>query len=561
MLDIALKVVNEIDKKIKPLIGWEKAEEIVKIGADGTPTRRIDIIAENIAINVLKKFGGVLISEEIGLEIFNNFNYIYILDPIDGTYNALKSIPLYSTSIAIIKIKNEHKETLENLNKEELGNFIKNHYTIDDIKLGVVKNLATGEIYYAIKGEGCYLKSENQKKRLYVSKVKKLKEATIGLSPYGLSNNGLLEFLKERRARRIRLFGSTALELCFVANNALDAYVNINNNSRLCDIAAGYIICKEANAIVTDKNGKPLNLKIDLFSKTSLIVSNKHLHKKLIALFGNKWVIKPISFGIVVREDKKSAIELAKKVCNYLKERNIPYYVESFLKDEVGGKEFDISKVSHIIAIGGDGTILKAARIVGDNPIPILSINMGNVGFLANFNKKDIFKAINMIIEGDYEIEIKSRVQCKINNNKKTSPALNEVVVITKHPAKMLEFNIYINDKLVEHVRADGIIVASPNGSTAYSLSAGGPIVEPSVECFIISPICPFKLSSRPMVVSILNKIKIELLVDKPALVVVDGNVEGEINKGDILTFERGPDCYFIKGKDFYEKLKNFGIS
>ena len=130
------------------------------------------------------------------------------------------------------------------------------------------------------------------------------------------------------------------------------------------------------------------------------------------------------------------------------------------------------------------------------------------------------------------------------------------MVVITKNPAKILEFDVYVNDTFVENVRADGIIISTPTGSTAYSLSAGGPIVEPNVDCFIISPICPFKLSSRPLVVSGSNKIKLKLKLEKPALLVIDGSVEYEINKDDELIFEKSDSyAYFVKGQSFYDKL------
>ncbi|WP_048056249.1 bifunctional NADP phosphatase/NAD kinase [Methanocaldococcus fervens] len=565
---IAMKVIDEIDKKIKPLIGWEKADEVVKIGADGTPTKRIDVIAENIAINILEKFsGGILISEEIGLKVVgNDLNYIFILDPIDGTYNALKSIPIYSTSIAVAKIKAEDKKLIrENINNLEfIKNFMANNYTINDLYVGIVKNLATGDLYYAVRGEGSFLEKDGEKIRIETNNVKNLNEASVGLFVYGLSND-LLEFLKERKIRRVRLFGSMALEMCYVVSGALDAYINVNENTRLCDMAGAYVICREGNAIITNKNGKPLDMKLHLMEKTSLIVSNNYLHKKLIALFGNKWAIKPTRFGIVVREDKEEAINLAIEVCKYLKNKKIPYCVEDFLRDKVGGDKFDISKISHIIAIGGDGTILRASKLANGETIPIISINMGKLGFLAEFYKDEVFKVIDRVVYGEYEIERRSKLSCKIiKDNKviKTPSALNEMVVITKNPAKILEFDVYVNDKLVENVRADGIIVSTPTGSTAYSLSAGGPIVEPSVDCFIISPICPFKLSSRPLVVSASNKIKLKLKLEKPALLVIDGSVEYEVGKDDELIFEKSESyAYFVKGQSFYDKLNRcFGV-
>ncbi|WP_457612410.1 bifunctional NADP phosphatase/NAD kinase [Methanocaldococcus sp.] len=522
-LDIAFKVVNEIDKKIKPLIGWEKAGETVKIGADGTPTKRIDVIAENVAVDILEKYGGVLVSEEAGTLNLGDGDFIYVLDPVDGTYNAIKGIPFYASSIAI---------------------GYKDSENIDDLFLGVVKNLVTGDIYYGIKGEGSYLINSNKKKiKLKVSEKRDLKECSI--SAYGFSQE-MLEFLKNKMVNRVRIFGATALEMCFTVSGALDAYININKNARLVDIAGAYVICKEAGAEITDINGKPLNLKMDVNEKSSVILANKYIHRKLVSIFGNKWSLKPLSFGIVIK-DNEEALNLAKKAIEYLKSKGIGCYLNNF----------DISKISHVIAIGGDGTILKASKLIGEEPIPILAINLGRVGFLADFTKKDLIRAIDLVISGDYEVIKRSKLSCYINN-KKLSSALNEVVIITKNPAKILEFSVYINNIKVEDIRADGLIISTPTGSTAYSLSAGGPIVENSVDCFIITPICPFKLSSRPLVVSGNSDIKVELNIDKKALVVIDGDVEGEIKKGDVIKLKKDGYSYFVKGKEFYEKLKEF---
>ena len=150
--------------------------------------------------------------------------------------------------------------------------------------------------------------------------------------------------------------------------------------------------------------------------------------------------------------------------------------------------------------------------------------------------------------------------ECNNNNGtycQKILPdALNEVVLITKSPAKMIHFEVYVNGEIVERVRADGLIISTPTGSTAYSLSAGGPILEPAVDAFIIVPICPFKLFSRPIVVDGNSEIKIKIL-KKSVLIVIDGNIEGFGKKGDELIFRKSDSyTYFVKGKPFYGKLK-----
>jgi NAD+ kinase len=224
----------------------------------------------------------------------------------------------------------------------------------------------------------------------------------------------------------------------------------------------------------------------------------------------------------------------------------------------------NIDDISHMISIGGDGTVLRASKITNGNEIPILCINMGTVGFLTEFSKEDVFKAIDEVINGNYEIEKRTKlmgfIRFKDGSQKILPDALNEVVVTTKNPAKMLHFEVYVNGNFVEDVRADGIIISTPNGSTAYSLSAGGPIVEPLVDGFIIVPICPFKLSSRPIVVDGNSEIKIKIL-KKSTLVVVDGDVEEIARMGDELILRKSDNyAYFVKGSNFYSKLKKLGL-
>ncbi len=585
MLDIAINVAENIEKGVKPLIGWEKSNEIIKIGADGTPTKRIDMIAENIAIKSIEKYcDAILISEEIGFKKIGNGvpKYVIVLDPIDGTYNALNDIPIYSVSIAIGRLKSNLN--LKN-NKDGIYNM-----TINDLEGGVVNNIATGDIYCAKVNEGAYI-IENpgrEKRKIMVSDTKNLKDASVGVFAYGLTTN-TLDFIKDRMVKRIRIFGSAALEMCYVARGALDAFINVNKTTRLCDIAGGYVILKESGGIITDKDGKIINMGLNVYEKTSLICSNNNLHKKFVGIFGNKWMLKPTKFGIVSRIDREDAVNLVIDIIKYLDSKNIKYALEPELCKIINNcKNFNdkcvkcesidnLNDISHIICVGGDGTVLRASRIINGNEIPIIPINMGTVGFLTEFNKNRVFGAIDRVINGNYEIE--KRTKCagvikhgsySLNTDTDSSnyvsyqkilpDALNEVVIITKSPAKMLHFEVYVNGSFVEDVRADGLIISTPTGSTAYSLSAGGPILEPAVDAFVIVPICPFKLFSRPIVVDGNSEIKIKIL-KKSTLVVVDGNIEDEAKKGDEIILKKSNSySYFVKGCDFYNKLRKLSI-
>jgi len=576
MFHIARRVVDSIEKGIKPLIGWERSGEVIKIGADGTPTKRIDVIAENIAVNSIERYcNAILISEEIGVKKIGEEppEYLIVLDPIDGTYNALNNLPIYSVSIAMGEIPQEIGDSKDILH-------IVRSMNIEDLKLGMVKNIATGDIYYGIVNSGAYILEKNEKewKKIKVSDTKNLKDASLGVFAYGLTTN-TLNFIKDRKVRRIRIFGSVALEMCYVARGALDAFINVNKTTRLCDIAGGYVILKEAGGVITDRDGKPISMKLDIHERTSLICSNTALHQKLVGIFGNKWMLKPTRFGIISRLDKEEALDLVIQVINYLESRGIDYLLErelyNTLKDKIDIRKYkgkvmeDLKDVSHMLSIGGDGTVLRTSRLIGGNEIPIISIDMGTVGFLTEFSRDGVFKAIDMVIKGNYEIEKRTKCACivkifneegcrnKSNYHQKMLPdALNEVVLITKNPAKMIYFEVYINGEFVEEVRADGLIVSTPTGSTAYSLSAGGPILEPSMDAFVVVPICPFKLFSRPIVVDGNSEIVIRIL-KKSVLVVIDGTVEETLKKGDEVILRKSDSyTYFVKGRKFYGKLK-----
>ena len=210
------------------------------------------------------------------------------------------------------------------------------------------------------------------------------------------------------------------------------------------------------------------------------------------------------------------------------------------------------------IILGGDGTLLRAQGRL--NPeIPIFGINMGTVGFLTEIEAVHTFDALKEILKGNYYKEKRSRLVVSHENHNFT--AMNEVVVMTDKPAKMLHFQIQVDGEIIEEVRADGLIISTPSGSTAYSMSAGGPIVDPKVEGFIIIPICPYKLGARPFVVSDNSEITVKLLKKgKSAVFVMDGQINEEARYEEEIKFKKyQKDAYFIRTstKYFYEKVKD----
>jgi NAD+ kinase len=276
--------------------------------------------------------------------------------------------------------------------------------------------------------------------------------------------------------------------------------------------------------------------------------------------------------GVVARLDVEEAVEIAGKIVDLLLERGVETFMDiplvrrlTKINDKMGkGKNYeslacDLAEmdVDMVVAVGGDGTILRTQSFINKKKIPLLGINMGTVGFLTEIDPENALNAINEVLSGNYVVE--ERNQLQVWHNKKLQTALNEVVLMTRKPAKMLHMQIQVDGEIVEELRADGLIVSTPSGSTAYSMSAGGPIVDPKVGAFIIVPICPFKLGARPTVVSNNSVIEVKLLREgKKAVAVIDGQFEEEINYMDKITFKKAENhAYFVRlNKGFYKKVR-----
>jgi NAD+ kinase len=268
-----------------------------------------------------------------------------------------------------------------------------------------------------------------------------------------------------------------------------------------------------------------------------------------------------IKIGFVSRHESESAL-LVKSLVNKLKPK-----VEIFIEPEVARlldmigttvEDMERQQVDFIVSVGGDGTILRTIHKM-NNPLPILGINMGTLGFLVDVEPKDAIKTLEELITG-FTIDERSRLKVLLDG-KSLPPAVNEIALITASPAKMIEFEIIVDGSLMEDFRADGVIIATSTGSTAYAMSAGGPIVDPRVDAIVMVPMAPFKLSSRPWIIPGDSIIEAKLkLPEKYALVVVDGQNMATISTNDsIIISKADTPARFVKvGKeDFFEKVKS----
>jgi NAD+ kinase len=201
-------------------------------------------------------------------------------------------------------------------------------------------------------------------------------------------------------------------------------------------------------------------------------------------------------------------------------------------RDEIAAKDPGFALV-----LGGDGTLLSAARSLAPRGIPILAVNLGSLGFLTEVPLDDLFQTLELVDGGDCPVEPRSVLECRLMRGEKCQEkyfALNDVVVNKSAIARLVAFDLYIDDAFVLQYKADGVIVATPTGSTAYSLAAGGPVLMPAVDAFVITPVCPHALTHRPLVIR--DSVEVQILVksdEEQAFLTIDGQVGIPVERED----------------------------
>ena len=267
------------------------------------------------------------------------------------------------------------------------------------------------------------------------------------------------------------------------------------------------------------------------------------------------------SVGLVARYDKKSALKLTEDLAEYLKNRGLKVYVEDTLTDKVSTKEEFIPlskmKTDFIITIGGDGTILRTCLNVPKPEPPLLTINMGVRGFLTEVEPKNACDAVERILKGEYKIEKCAKLAVTIG--KEPMPdALNDVVISACEPSKILYTQICKDGKPILKCQADGLIVATQTGSTGYSLSAGGPVLDQEVDAFVLTPICSLTVF-HSLVFPADSTVSFNVERPREMLVLIDGNYRKLVSADDILQVTRSKNVTsFIRFEtDFYDRLKN----
>ena len=247
---------------------------------------------------------------------------------------------------------------------------------------------------------------------------------------------------------------------------------------------------------------------------------------------------KTTSFGIWANTDKPAFWKVLPDIVSWAKGRGIDLHIttriESQLKDldldyHLIESADDFAKLDFILTLGGDGTILSLARAVGGHGTPILGIHLGKLGFLAEVVLEDMFPRLDAVAAGDYKIQKRMVIKCIVKNGNEPQIfyALNDIVVDRGKSHRLLNCELLANDNFVAKYNADGLIVATPTGSTAYSLASGGPIVMPTFGSMVVTPICPHTLTLRPIVFPDDQILEISFPVDggKEMALAIDGQV------------------------------------
>lgn len=244
-------------------------------------------------------------------------------------------------------------------------------------------------------------------------------------------------------------------------------------------------------------------------------------------------------FALFPNEMKHQSLKIAAEVCQFLKKNDRKVYAEENIAPLIGAKplqDIDFNKINFRISLGGDGTILRLIHRHPHLEAPLLGINLGSLGFLADIPINDIFTSLEDVLNGNYQIQ-KRMMMDGITSTGKTCFAVNEIVIHRAQNPCLIDLEIYVDDRYVNTFSADGIILSTPSGSTAYSLAAGGPILTPELDAFVMTPICPHTISNRPIVMLPEKNIKVKYLSSYlPVEITYDGISSHTLDTHETLT-------------------------
>jgi NAD+ kinase len=279
--------------------------------------------------------------------------------------------------------------------------------------------------------------------------------------------------------------------------------------------------------------------------------------------------------GIVLKPNQPDALRTVCEVVAWLDERGIalvgtPEIERDRIQAETGcaveqvQREELAANVDLILVLGGDGTMIATARMVGDREVPVLGVNYGGLGYLAEFRIGELYQALESILSGNFRLDKRVMLDVELRRGGELitrNRVLNDVVINKSALARIIEIEAYLNHQFVNSFRADGLIISTPTGSTAYNLSAGGPVIFPSMNAVVITPICPFTLSNRPIVVPDVATIELLLKTDQEEVTLtLDGQVGFSLNVEDRIVIGKSSVTFNLvqpSNRNYFDVLRD----
>jgi len=279
--------------------------------------------------------------------------------------------------------------------------------------------------------------------------------------------------------------------------------------------------------------------------------------------------------GIVVKPHHPEALKTLCSVIDWLHQRSIVLVggpeierdriaLETGCAVEVVATEKLAASVDLMLVLGGDGTMIATARMIGDTEVPVLGVNYGGLGYLAEFRIEELYPALETILAGNYVVEKRVMLAVELLRGDESvtrSRVLNDVVINKSALARIIEIEAYFNQQFVNSFRADGLIVSTPTGSTAYNLSAGGPVIYPTMNAVVVTPICPFTLSNRPIVVPDESLIELRLITqNEDVALTLDGQVGFPLKPEDRVVIRKSRTSFSLvqpMNRNYFEVLRD----
>lgn len=274
--------------------------------------------------------------------------------------------------------------------------------------------------------------------------------------------------------------------------------------------------------------------------------------------------------GIICKPRKDQIGATVPPLLRWLRERHVEAFLDPLAASCFAPREKECpleemtARADLLIVLGGDGTLLAAARMLNEREVPILAVNLGSMGFLTSVTLEEVYPLLEEVLAGRHQTSARMLLEAELVREAKVverQRALNDAVVTKTALARIMDFDVTVDGHFLGRYRADGLIVSTPTGSTAYSLAAGGPIIHPVLEAFVITPICPHMLANRPLVLPDSVRVEIDFgELDEHAYLTVDGQVGYELKRGDRVVVNKSKGRVLLiqpKHRSYFEVLRD----